>query len=139
LIALLDTCVISELRKERPHRGVLDAVEAIPSDNLFLSVITLGEIIKGIALLGDGKRKRALQNWLLDLERLYTDRILAVDSETARIWGELTAEAQKKGVIIAASDGLIAATARRHGLHVMTRNESDFDRSGAMLVNPWSG
>lgn len=134
---LLDTCVISELRKEAPHKSVLDAVKAIPSDNLFLSVITLGEIIKGIALLDDGKRKRDLQSWLLELERLYEDRILPVDSETVRIWGELTAEAQKKGVSIAVSDGLIAATARRHGLHVMTRNESDFGESGALLVNPW--
>ena len=61
----------------------------------------------------------------------------ALDIETAKLWGELTARAQKKGVVIPATDGLLAATALRHGLHVMTRNESDFKASGARIVNPW--
>lgn len=135
---LLDTCVISELRKEGPNSGVTAAIDEMPSDNLFLSVITLGEIVKGISLLDESKRKRGLQSWLLELERFYEDRILEIDSEAVRIWGESTANAQRKGRIVSAPDGLIAATAQRHGLHLMTRNVSDFEDTGAMLINPWS-
>ncbi len=136
---LLDTCAISELRQKAPRKSVLDAIDAAPSENLFLSVITLGELAKGISLLAEGTRKNNLQRWLIDLERYYGDRILPIDADTARIWGELTADAQKKGVQVGASDGLIAATARRHGLHVMTRNASDFEQTGVLLVNPWIG
>lgn len=135
---LLDTCVISELRKEVPNPGVAAAIDEIPSDNLFISVITLGEIVKGISLLRESERKRGLQSWLLKLERFYEDRILEIDSETVRIWGELTATAQKNGRTVSAPDGLIAATAQRHGLHLMTRNVHDFEATGAMLTNPWS-
>lgn len=136
---LLDTCAISELRQKAPRKSVLDAIDAVPSENLFLSVITLGELAKGISLLAKGKRKNDLQSWLLDLERFYGDRILPIDADTARIWGELTADAQKKGAQIGVPDGLIAATARRHGLHVMTRNSQDFEPTGVLLVNPWIG
>jgi len=87
--------------------------------------------------LDEGKRKRDLQSWIQALERYYTERILPVDLETTRIWGELTARAQKKGKTIPASDSLIASTAIRHGLHVMTRNIDDFSATGAMLINPW--
>ena len=135
---LLDTCVLSELRKPQPDSGVCQAVDELPDGDLFMSVISLGEIAKGIALLDESRRKRDLQSWLQALERDYADRLLEVDQETAHIWGELTAAAQKNGRIVSSSDGLIAATARRHGLHVMTRNVSDFEPSGAMLINPWS-
>ncbi len=134
---LLDTCVLSEIRKAHGNRSVRRAVEEISDDDLFVSVISIGEIAKGIELLEDGRRKRALQSWLQTLERDYASRILAVDQETAHIWGELVAAAQKRGKMVASSDGLIAATARRHGLHVMTRNIADFEPTGAMLINPW--
>jgi len=136
--ALLDTCVLSELRKPQADAGVHQAVDEIPDDDLFVSVISIGEIAKGIALLDDSRRKRELQRWLQVLERDYAARILLVDRETAHIWGELTATARKNGKIISASDGLIAATARRHGLHVMTRNVADFESTGTMLINPWT-
>ena len=97
----------------------------------------MGEITKGIELLDSGARKRNLEMWLRTLEREYADRILMVDRDVAQIWGELTASAQKKGRIVSAGDGLIAATARRHGLHVMTRNVHDFEPTGALLTNPW--
>jgi predicted nucleic acid-binding protein len=134
---LLDTCVVSELRKPQGHAGVRQAVARLLDDDLFVSVITLGEIAKGIALLEDSRHKRELQSWLQTLERDYAARILPVDREAAHIWGELTAAAQKAGKLIAASDGLIAATARRHGLHVMTRNVADFAPTGVMQINPW--
>jgi predicted nucleic acid-binding protein len=76
--------------------------------------------------------------WLHTLERHYADRLLPVDLETSRLWGELTAAAQKTGRVIPAADGLIAATARHHGLHVMTRNTEDFEAAGAFVLNPWA-
>ena len=136
---LLDTCVLSELRKPRGKSSVHAAVSEVASENLFISVISVGEIIKGIAFLNEGKKKRQLQSWAQTLERYYSDRILNVDLETTRIWGEITATAQKGGKIIHVSDGLIAATALRHGMHIMTRNIPDFEPSGALLINPWEG
>jgi len=135
--ALLDTCVISEVRRRTGHPRVRAQVEAIRSSDLFLSVVTVGELAKGIALLPAGKRREALSEWLLTLEQEYAARVLPVDTETARIWGELTAAAQQRGKTVSVSAGLIAASAIRHGLHIITRNVSDFSETGAMLVNPW--
>ncbi len=134
---LLDTCVLSELRKENCHENVRRTIEEYTEESLFLSVITIGEITKGIGLLNESHRKREIQSWLQTMERYYSDRILTIDLETVRIWGEFTATAQKSGKIIAASDGLIAATAIRHGLYIVTRNISDFEPSGGLLINPW--
>ena len=135
---LLDTCALSELRRPKPNRAVLLAIDTLASEDLFVSVLSIGEIAKGIAVLGESKKKRVLQMWLHTLERQYADRLLPVDLETSRLWGELTAAAQKTGRIISAADGLIAATARRHGLHVMTRNTGDFESAGALVLNPWA-
>jgi predicted nucleic acid-binding protein len=135
--ALLDTCVLSELRNPRPHPGVLQAIGEFASDDLYLSVVSAGEIAKGIALLKDSRNKRALASWLRVLELNYADRLMPIDLETAHIWGELTASAQQRGRVIPSADGLIAATALRHGLHVMTRNTADFDATGVLLLNPW--
>ena len=135
---LLDTCVLSELRYPKPCEKVRHAIDQVDNENLFVSVITIGEIIKGISLLDDGKRKSSLQQWLQTLERNYTENILPIDLQTSHIWGEITALAQKKGKTIPISDALIAATAIRNGLYVMTRNVNDFCDTGAMVVNPWS-
>ena len=135
--ALLDTCVLTELRKHDGHAGVKSAVAELADGDLFLSVLTLGEIAKGIALLAAGRKKKALGTWLTGLESNFGDRILGIDTETARLWGELTARAQKAGEIIPAVDGLLAATALRHGLHVMTRNTRHFQASGALVLDPW--
>ena len=136
---LLDTCALSELRLPRPDAGVGRAIQELDSDDLFVSVVTIGEIVKGVALLPAGQKKRLLQTWLQTLERHYGDRFLPVDLETCRMWGELTAAAQKAGRTIPASDGLIAATARRHGLYIMTRNTADFEPAGVSILNPWDG
>jgi len=136
---LLDTCVLSELRNPRAHPGVRQAVGALNDEELFVSVISIGEILKGISLLRESSRRRALENWLKTLERDYADHLLSIDLETSRLWGELTAAAQKAGRVVHATDGLIAATALRHGLHVMTRNTADFEPTGVLLLNPWKG
>jgi len=134
---LLDTCVISELKKPDGNQRVKDAISNMASENLFMSVITIGEITKGISLLKESKRKRNLNLWLENLENDYKDNIVFINTETARIWGELTAKAQRSGKVLPNSDGLIAASALQHGLHLITRNIKDFESTGAMLINPW--
>jgi hypothetical protein len=128
---------LSELRRPKPHAGVRRAIETLRSEDLFVSVLSIGEIVKGIALLKDSQKKRALQVWLQTLERHYADRLIPIDLETSRIWGELTAVAQKAGRAVSATDGLIAASARQHGLYIMTNNAADFEAAGAPLLNPW--
>ena len=135
---LLDTCVLSELRLPNPHPAVRRAIESFDANDVFVSVLSIGEVSKGVAFLAEGLKKRALQNWLQRLESNYSERILSVDLETGRIWGELVAAAQRAGRPVAAVDALIAATARRHGLHLMTRNTADFEPTGVLLLNPWA-
>ncbi len=135
--SLIDTCTVAELRKPDANPSVKSAVAEIPDADLYLSVLTIGEIAKGIALLASGKKKKALATWLVGLEAQFADRILPVDVEIARIWGEMTARAQKSGIVIPAADGLLAATALRHGLHVMTRNTKHFEASGVLVIDPW--
>lgn len=137
--SLLDTCVLAELRQPGGHPGVKASVAEIADADLYLSVLTIGEIAKGIGLLAAGRKKKALTSWLNGLETQFADRILVIDIETARLWGELTARAQKSGIIIPGIDGLLAATALRHGLRVMTRNTRHFEASGALIVDPWQG
>lgn len=134
---LLDTCVLSELRKAHCNPNVKFAISNCNNKDLFISAISIGEIAKGVTLLEEGRRKKELLTWLNSLETHFSDSILSVDAETARIWGELVAEGKRKGNSIPAMDGLIAATAIRNGLHVMTRNTQDFLHTGAMLFNPW--
>lgn len=134
---LLDTCTVAEVRKPKPDEAVVEAIRAIPDEHLFLSVLTVGEIAKGIGLLAAGKKRTELTSWLAGLERQFSERILPIDAETGRTWGELTARAAKTGHVLAAVDGLIAATALRHGLRVMTRNERDFQATGVGVLNPW--
>jgi predicted nucleic acid-binding protein len=135
--SLLDTCTVAEIRRPDGNPSVKSAVAEIPDADLYLSVLTIGEIARGIALLSTGKKKKALATWLVGLEAQFADRILAVDLEAARIWGEMTARAQKTGIVIPTADGLLAATALRHGLHVMTRNTRHFEATGALVIDPW--
>lgn len=134
---LLDTCVVSELRRTSPNPAVLEAVSQIPQENLFISVITMGEIQKGIALLPQGRRRRELDLWFAGLHAQFTGQIINVDLETAVIWGELSASTRLGGKTILAADLLIAASALRHGLRVMTRNTRNFASSGVPLIDPW--
>ena len=134
---LLDTCVLSEIRHPRGNPAVREAVLAFRDRDLFISVITLGELAKGIALLDPGRRQQALTAWLIGLEQQFSDRILEITSDVVRVWGELTAAAQRNGRVVPATDGLIAATAVHHGLKVMTRNIDDFAPTGAEILNPW--
>lgn len=135
---VLDTCVVSELRRPDADPLVRRRVAELDPDESFISVITFGELAKGVTLLPEGRRKRGLESWLIGLERQFESRILPVDFETGRLWGELTARAQQQGFQIPATGGIIAATALRHGMHVMTRNRRDFLATGVFVIDPWS-
>jgi toxin FitB len=134
---ILDTCTLAEIRRPEGSSAVKAFVAEFDDADLFLSVISLGEIVKGISLLEAGKKKKALTSWLAQLENRFGDRIIAIDPEAARIWGELTARAQKNGLVVPDADGLLAATALRHGFHVVTRNTRHFQATGALIVDPW--
>jgi len=134
---LLDTCVLSEITRPYGEERVRDSLAAIRSEDLFISVVTIGVIAQGLALMASGGKKDALASFLLSLEQDYRSRILSIDVEVARIWGEVTARARERGKRIPPAHALIAATAIRHGLHVMTRNVCDFAETGALILNPW--
>ena len=134
---LLDTCVLSEIRRPNGAGPVKAAVAALLEEDTFLSAVTVGELASGVGRMAAGRRRGELLSWLDGLERTFADRILPVDALVARLWGELDATARTAGKPVSASDGLIAATARHHGLYVMTRNVSDFVPVGALTVNPW--
>lgn len=103
--SLLDTCVLTELGKDDGNPFVKAAVADIATADLYLSVLTLGEIAKGIALLVAGRKKAALSKWFARLENQYADRVLGIDIETAHLWGEITAHHQKSGIVIPSVDG----------------------------------
>jgi toxin FitB len=135
---LLDTCVISDLVAKQPNLHVVRWVDSIDEDKLFLSVITIGEIKRGIEKLADSSRKSALVEWLEDdLLIRFTDRILPIDIPVMLVWGQLTADLEKQGRRMPAIDSLIAATCLQGRLDLVTRNESDFAHSGVALINPW--
>lgn len=132
---LLDTVIVSELRKKRPNVGVVRWVSKQQDDQLHLSVVTLGEIELGIEKRrnADAEFANALAAWLENLIQLYADRILPVTPSVARRWGCLSAQLGHEG-----ADLLIAATALTYGLTVVTRNASDFEPTGVNLINPFS-
>lgn len=136
---LLDTCVVSELVARQPDRNVVQWVDGVDEDKLFLSAITVGEIKRGIERLADSARKRALSEWLEeDLLLRFRDRILPVDTAVMLSWGELMADLEKRGRRMPAIDSLIAATCLQGGLDLVTRNDRDFAHSGVTVVDPWS-
>ena len=133
---LLDTNVISELRRKMPDAGVLNWLQGRPTSTLFLSVLTLGELRKGIEGLADSERKIALQDWLeVELPAFFIGRILPVDTQVADRWGRLLAIAGRQ---LPAIDSLIGATAAHHGLRLVTRNIRDYENLGLEVINPWS-
>lgn len=134
---LLDTCVLSELHRKQGSVQVRSRLQAIAAKDIYLSVLTLGELRKGIDKLQASARKRTLEAWFGQVVLSAQGRILPIDQETAIIWGEVTARVEKVGRPIPAIDGLIAATALQHGLHLMTRNVSDFEATGVLLIDPW--
>lgn len=109
-------------------------------DRLFISVITLGELRRGVALKTDGRVKSALDAWLrVDLVERFSGRIIDITFSVADLWGELMADAKQRGIALHAMDGFLAATARAHNQTLVTRNIKDFAPFGLPLLNPWDG
>lgn len=135
---LLDTCVISELIKSTPEPTVVEWIDSIEEDKLYLSVITIGELEKGIAKLKPSKRKSKIKEWLNDdLLIRFNKHILILDIDIFQQWGTLTASLEKQGIKMPTIDSLIAATALTHNLCLITRNEKDFRNCDITILNPW--
>jgi predicted nucleic acid-binding protein len=135
---LLDTNVISELVKPRPEENVTAWIEATDESLLFLSVLTLGEIRRGIAALPQSRRQATLEAWLdKDLRARFEERILDIDQEVADRWGLLTAVARNSGIVLPVIDGLLAATALEHNLTLVTRDTGQIPSMGVAVFNPW--
>ncbi len=133
---LVETNILFEARRSRGHPAVRAKLQSIDDDDLFISVVTIGEIARGIAKLPAGTQRQELKAWLAMTERYFADRVLAIDTAIAHRWGEVTATVEKAGRVLHAPDGLIAATALCHGLSLLTRNSDDFQATGVTVVNP---
>jgi toxin FitB len=135
---LLDTCVISELVAKTPNEKVVRWIDSVEPDQVCLTVITIGEIRKGIEKLADSRKKQRLYGWLKeDLLLRFQERTIPMDIDVVLVWGALVGRLEKEGKKMGAVDALIAATALSRDLVLVTRNSKDFANSGVELFNPW--
>ena len=135
---LLDTCIISELSKKRPNSKVIKWIRGQHEQDIYLSVLTLGELQKGITKIVDSRRKQELLEWLeSDLPQRFDKRILLVTDAVARKWGEIQGVTEQQGQKMPVIDSLIASTGLTYNLEVATRNIDDMKASGVQLFNPW--
>lgn len=135
---LLDTNCISEVVRITPEPRVMAWIEATDESLLYLSVLTFGEIRKGLAALSQGKRRTQLETWLdVELRARFSGKILSVDSHVADRWGWLAASVKRAGKALSVVDGLLAATALHHNLTIVSRNITDFAHLHVPVLNPW--
>lgn len=135
---LLDTCVISELIKKSPDKKVTSWISDIDETELFISVITIGELYKGIKKLPESAKKKFLYSWVTDdLQTRFEKRILDFDTKSAQIWGRILAESEKNGRTLPVVDAMIASIGIANQITVVTRNIKDMESSGAQPLNPW--
>ena len=134
---LLDTCVIAEYQKPAPDIKVIEWLAAQIEESLYLSVLTVGEIEKGIARLPASKRKKSLEIFTENLVTRFDRRIISLDTRILRHWGRLVGRLEKKGRVLPIIDSLLAATAIEYDLTLVTRNTDDFTGTGARILNIW--
>ena len=135
---LVDTNCVSELVRVKPERRVLEWFEAADERLLYLSVLTLGEIRKGLADLPQSRRRTHLEAWLeVELRARFAGRLLPIADEVANRWGLVASRAKQKGKPLAVIDGLLAATALHYNLTLVTRNVGDFAEAQVIVLNPW--
>lgn len=136
---LLDTNVISELIARVPNPRVVTWVDQLDPESVYLSVITIGELRKGIEKLTPSRRKDELTTWLdHDLLRRFAGHIVTITTDIMLVWGELTGRLEREGKPIAGIDSLIAASALEGKYTLVTRNEADFQHTGVSIMNPWN-
>lgn len=136
---LLDTNVLSELRRPRPEARVASFVSRQPLEHLYVSTVTFAELRFGIELLDDAGRRTELHDWLTHKVRpMFAQRTLPVSEDVMLKWRLLVEVGRKAGHTFSQPDLIIAATALNHGLTVVTRDRSDFDRAGAPVFDPWN-
>ena len=136
---LLDICAVSELVARNPSDKVVEWLDGLDPEQVYLSVLTIGEIRKGIQKLPDSQRKAELHEWLAcDLMDQFQGRIISIDTEVMLTWGRLVGDLESKGRKLAAMDSLIAAIVLHEGLTLVTRNEEDFKHAEISLANPWA-
>ena len=135
---LLDTNVLSEVQRPTPDLKVLGWLDAIDEDRAYISVASIAELRRGIALMDDGRRRDTLAAWVAnDLPARFADRILPIDRDVAEHWGDLMAQSRRSGVALSVMDGFFAATALAKNLTLVTRNVKDFASFDVPLFNPW--
>ncbi|MBN2382333.1 type II toxin-antitoxin system VapC family toxin [bacterium] len=136
---LLDTCIISDLIKPKPNKKLVQWLRTINENNQYLSVMTVGEIQKGISRLENNKKKDELQSWLNnELMERFSGQIVPINVEVAHRWGEILAQSEIRGKKLPIIDSLIAATGIVYDMIVVTRNIDDMEQSGVIVLNPWS-
>jgi predicted nucleic acid-binding protein len=135
---LLDTNVLSELRRSKPSARVVSFISDAPLDALYVSTVTFAEIRFGIELCADATRRGALNQWLAHKVRpMFANRVLAVSEDVMFTWRLLVEQGRKVGHTFSQPDLIIAATAQQHGLTVVTRDTRDYLRAGVPVLNPW--
>ncbi len=134
---LLDTCTISEPKQKQPSAKVLEWLDAQDESKLYLSVLTFGEIKKGITRLDSNRKKVELENWLEQLRIRFSRRILSLSERTFLVWGKMSGEFEKIGILRPAFDSLLEATALENDLIFVTRNVKNFSQSQVTILNPW--
>ena len=135
---VLDTNVISELISKRPDRKIVEWLDRLDPNTIYLNVITIGEIRKGIEKLPPSKRRETVREWLeTDLLLRFQGRILEITTEVMLVWGELVGQLEKEGKPILAIDSLIAAIVLQRNYRLVTRNEHNFQYTGVTIINPW--
>jgi predicted nucleic acid-binding protein len=136
---LVDTCVISELLKTRPNRKVVDWLAGVPENTLYLSVLTIGELSKGVAKLPRSARQTRLQRWIeQDLMQRFSGRILVITEETALAWGRIVGASELAGRPLSVIDSLLVATANVQRMALVTRNVQDVEGLGVPVINPFA-
>ncbi|MCY7348896.1 MAG: type II toxin-antitoxin system VapC family toxin [Pyrinomonadaceae bacterium] len=135
---LLDTCTISEPKQKQPNEKALEWIDAQDESKLFLSVLTIGEIRKGITRLESGRKKAELEKWLEKLRTRFSRRILPLTEKTFLVWGKMYGEFERKGIVRPAFDSLLEATALEHDMIFVTRNVKNFQDSQVTILNPWT-